>query len=104
MRNMYHKVGMFSQPGDQVRGFGYLHDGSIDTVKTFLSDGPFSINNTEEDNLVQFSLQFPTDLAPIVGQQVTLTATNAAVAGPRVDLMIQRAGQNYNSLMMKELY
>jgi DNA-binding beta-propeller fold protein YncE len=100
MRNMYHKIGMFRAPGDQVRGFGFLHDGAIDTLDTFLGDGPFSINQTEVSNLEQFSLQFPTDLAPIVGQQVTLTATNAGVAGPRIDLMLQRAGQNYNSLML----
>ena len=44
LRNMYQKVGMFGMPavpflntgdngnkGDQVRGFGFLHDGSIDT-------------------------------------------------------------------------
>ncbi|NQX87645.1 MAG: thrombospondin type 3 repeat-containing protein [Halioglobus sp.] len=100
MRNMYHKIGMFSETGDQVRGFGFLHDGSVDTINTFLGEGPFAINQTEVNNLEQFSLQFPTDLAPIVGQQITLTATNAAVAGPRIDLMIQRAGQNYNSLLL----
>ncbi len=36
-------------------------------------------------------LAFDSDLAPIVGQQVTLTNTNAAGAGPRIDLLLQRA-------------
>jgi YVTN family beta-propeller protein len=106
MRNLYHKVGMFgmsansTQTGEQVRGFGFLHDGSIDTVSHFLQASLFSLNTTEEANLEAFGLQFPSDLAPIVGQQVTLTATNAAVAGPRVSLLIQRANQIYPSLMM----
>ena len=49
LRNLYQKVGMFGMPavpfldagdnghqGDQIRGFGFLHDGSIDTVFRFL--------------------------------------------------------------------
>lgn len=100
MRNVYQKVGMFRLPGDQVRGYGYLHDGSIDTVKNFLGNGPFSTSDAQERQLEQFSIEFPTDLAPIVGQQITLTSSNAAVAGPRIDLMIQRAATNYNSLML----
>jgi hypothetical protein len=39
----------------------------------------------------QFLLAFDGDLAPIVGQQVTLTATNGAVANPRIDLLLARA-------------
>jgi CubicO group peptidase (beta-lactamase class C family) len=36
-------------------------------------------------------MAFDTNQAPIVGQQVTLTATNGSVAGPRIDLLVQRA-------------
>ena len=50
--------------------------------------------------LEQFMLQFPTDVAPIVGQQVTLDATNAGVAGPRIDLLIARAGAPFDSLIL----
>ncbi|MBW2667764.1 MAG: thrombospondin type 3 repeat-containing protein, partial [Deltaproteobacteria bacterium] len=106
MRNLYQKVGMFGlstsgpHTGDQVRGFGMLHDGSVDTVKHFLEAPVFSTNNAEEDDLEQFSLAFTSDLAPIVGQQVTLTATNGAVVNPRIDLMIARAGTAFTSLML----
>jgi hypothetical protein len=100
MRNAYHKIGMFQQSGDQIRGFGFLHDGSVDTVKTFLEAGVFDLNNNDENRLEAFNFEFPTDLAPIVGQQVTLTATNAGVADPRINLMIARAQTNYNSLML----
>jgi len=100
LRNVYQKVGMFLQSGNQVRGFGILHDGSVDTVKTFLNSGPFQLNNTQENALQQFVLQFDTDLAPMVGQQVTLTSTNGAVANPRINEMVAQAGTHYNSLML----
>src|SRR5262249_12694992 len=40
-RNLYQKIGMFQSFGDQVRGFGFLHDGSVDTVHDFLFAGVF---------------------------------------------------------------
>jgi hypothetical protein len=105
LRNVYQKLGMFGMPtvpalgrstpagtGDQVRGFGILHDGSVDTVSTFLSAIVFTLTATEEENLEAFMHVFDTNLAPIVGQQVTLTASNSVVANPRVDLLIARAG------------
>ena len=56
LRNLYQKVGMFGMPappfgilpgdndhkGDQVRGFGFLHDGSFDTVFRFMRGIGFS--------------------------------------------------------------
>jgi len=100
MRNLYHKIGMFSTAGDQVRGFGFLHDGSVDTVFNFLGAGVFTLNNAQQRDLEAFSLSFPSDLAPIVGQQVTLTSANAAAVNPRINLMIQRANANFSSFML----
>jgi len=91
VRNAYSKVGMFSTPGQQIRGFGFLHDGSVDSVFTFLGAAVFSINATEERQLEALIHAFPTTFAPIVGQQTTLTNTNSATVGPRITLMIQRA-------------
>jgi YVTN family beta-propeller protein len=104
LRNAYQKIGMFGfaqspfvnggdngNKGDQVRGFGFLHDGSIDTVFRFLNASVFSLTDTERTNLQEFVLSFPTTLAPIVGQQITLTDTNAATVNARINLMIARA-------------
>jgi len=87
-------VGPTTHQGDQVRGFGFLHDGSIDTLFRFHGSGVFSLNDTEQRNLEQFMLAFDSNLAPIVGQQITLTNGNAGVAGPRIDLLIARAAAN----------
>jgi DNA-binding beta-propeller fold protein YncE len=100
LRNMVQKVGMFFSPGDQVRGFGFLHDGSVDTLKTFFESGLFSLSNAEERNLEQLMLAFDSDLAPIVGQQVTRTAATAAAVDPRIDLLSQRCNTPFVSQVL----
>jgi DNA-binding beta-propeller fold protein YncE len=105
LRNAYQKIGMFGMPavpgisttepttpqGPQVRGFGFLHDGSVPTVHRFLGASVFTTTDTQERNLEAFVMAYPSTLAPIVGQQITLTSANAATVGPRIALMIQRA-------------
>jgi hypothetical protein len=104
LRNMYAKVGMFGMPqvdflaggdnghqGPQIRGFGFLHDGSIDTMFRFLGAAVFNLDTSERGQLEQFMFAFPTDYAPIVGQQTTLDAINGAAVGSRIDLLIERA-------------
>jgi YVTN family beta-propeller protein len=91
LRNAYQKLGMFSLPGPQIRGFGFLHDGSVDTIFTFLGASVFSLNDQEQRDLEAFIHAFDTTFAPIVGQQITLDDSNGATVGPRIDMMIQRA-------------
>ena len=106
LSNAYQKVGMFGMPdvpfinvpnadrqvqGDQVRGFGFLHDGSVATIFDFLHASVFFINDTNRADLEQYILAFDTTFAPIVGQQLTLTNTNGAAVDARLDLMINRA-------------
>jgi hypothetical protein len=111
LRNAYTKVGMFGllvafgtgpdNTGDQVRGFGFAHDGSVDTLFRFVSAGAFNFpNETTRRESEAFMLQFDNDIAPIVGQQITLDATNGALVGPRIDLMIARAGTPFTSLLL----
>jgi hypothetical protein len=49
----------------------------------------------------EFLYAFDSNLAPIVGQQVTLTGTNGQAANPRVDLLIARAGAGECDLVAK---
>src|SRR4029079_527855 len=49
----------------------------------------------------QCLLSFEAKLAPIVGQQVTLDAGNAATAGARVDLLLARAAQGECDLIVR---
>jgi hypothetical protein len=93
--------------GAQIRGFGFTGDGSTDTVFRFLSATVFNPTSNSgfpqqnpdgmRRNVEQFMLAFDTDLAPIVGQQVTLTSMNGPSAAARIDLMITRSGTPFVS-------
>lgn len=111
MRNAYAKVGMFgflanfgggpANTGNQVRGFGFSHDGSVDTLFRFVAAPAFVFpDDAMRRNMEAFLLQFDNDLAPIVGQQITLTPTNGAVAGPRIDLLLSRSATPFQSLLL----
>jgi hypothetical protein len=52
-------------------------------------------------DLEQFMYGFPSNMAPIVGQQVTLSAATAAVAGPRLDLLEWAASHSQCDLVAK---
>jgi len=129
LRNLYQKVGMFGMAevpgllggdfdfkGDQVRGFGFTHDGAVDTVFRFNHGPSFSVLVTGEGNgglptgpegelqrrqLEAFMLAFPTNLAPIVGQQITLGAANSPAVTARVDLLRRRADAGDCDLVAK---
>jgi len=147
LRNMYQKVGAFGMAatfnssdtsglasflpppytdngftGDQVRGFGFLHDGSVDTVFRFHSgtvfarrDGTSGLPNLGGFPLITdpgdpakaavelgagiklrrqveaFMMAFDSNLAPIVGQQVTLAAEHDDPVLARISLLEARA-------------
>jgi hypothetical protein len=129
LRNTYQKVGMFGNPfnpgflgddndpkGDQVRGFGFLHDGHMDTIFRFHHGLSFSVLATGEGQggfpvepegdiqrrqVEAFVLAFPTNLAPIVGQQITLARSSSAAVAARVDLLRQRADAGECDLVAK---
>jgi DNA-binding beta-propeller fold protein YncE len=128
-RNVYQKVGMFGNPpnpgflptdhthqGDQVRGFGFLHDGAMDTIFRFhhgisfseLANGPDSGSfapgpegAVQRRQVEAFLLAFPTNLAPIVGQQITLASSSSAAVVSRTQLLRQRADAGECELVAK---
>jgi DNA-binding beta-propeller fold protein YncE len=151
LRNLYQKVGMFgdattfnpndtsgiasslpppyndeSFQGDQVRGFGFLHDGGIDSVFRFHSSTAFiqhpAINNlpanpggfpviTDQASAIAnitlrreveaFCLAFDSNLAPIVGQQATLTPKSGSDVQARINLLEARANAGECDLVVK---
>jgi hypothetical protein len=96
--------------GPQVRGFGFTNEGSVDTIFTFfnalvfnptLNSGfPLIDPDATRRDVEQYVLAFDSDLAPIVGQQVTLTSGNLNSAAARVTLLEQRAGTPFTSLVL----
>ncbi len=134
LRNAYQKVGMFGMPhvptleiqgfnpgnngflGNQVRGFGFLHDGSVDTLFRFFNLMGFNrsgsnaggflagaAGDVQRAQMEQFVLAFDSDLAPIVGQQVSATSStfNAAPVVARIDLMLAQDEADACELVVK---
>ncbi|HEY8379131.1 MAG TPA: beta-propeller fold lactonase family protein, partial [Nannocystis sp.] len=127
LRNLYTKIGAFgmaedpiynrpdlptydvSHKGDQIRGFGFHHDGGKDTPMRFFNvfavangfapDG--FVTHEEQRKVAEFLFAFDSNLKPIVGQQITLTASNGSVVGPRIDLLKARADAGDCELIVK---
>ncbi|MGI9278620.1 MAG: YncE family protein [Endozoicomonas sp.] len=150
-RNLYTRVGMFGLPSrrgflpsetndlasrDQVRGFGFLHDGATDTLFNFLKGGVFDDGATDCSNtntglsngldpakhgcefnfgnvgipddqvrqsLVDFLMESDSDLAPIVGQQITLNSDSPAGDLDRANLLITRSKASFRSKVMNDV-
>lgn len=59
LRNLYEKVGMTMLSSPSRAGFGFLHDGSVDTLERFLSENAFNTATAQElANLVALMLSF----------------------------------------------
>jgi len=106
LRNLYTKVGMFGVPanslipptgflGEQIRGFGVLHDGSVATAFDFISAPVFNFGgagaNQRRRDVEAFMLAIDSGLAPAVGQQVTATPSTFDDAGVVARVLLLRA-------------
>jgi len=107
LRNMYTKVGKFGNSGifsptsgdkgPQIRGFGFMHDGNMDTLDNFLQGSVFRFsadtreNNQKRSDVINFVMAMDSEMAPIVGQQITLTANTGSDTDARLQLLQQRA-------------
>lgn len=101
LRNMYQKVGMFAfnsqtntpHLGDQIRGFGFDNSGAHGSIFDFLSEDVFTLNDADTRLVEELSLAFPSEMPPIVGQQVTITPQNRGRTDiqNRLDLLVARA-------------
>jgi DNA-binding beta-propeller fold protein YncE len=101
LRNMYQKVGMFGSSlspapatGPQVRGFGFSNDGASDTLDTFLSDPVFTFPAPAPASraaVAAFVLALDSDLAPVVGQQITWRSTANAAVEAQLALLKEQA-------------
>lgn len=126
LRNLYQKVGMFGMVpnprfndhnndfmGDQIRGFGVGPEGAVDTVFRFDDQRGFNeapglpgfppgaAGVVLRRQVSSFLHTFDSNLAPIVGQQVTLAAAYDEAAEERVALLIERAGAGECDLVVK---
>jgi hypothetical protein len=76
--------------GPQVQGFGFVNEGSVDTLQHFFQSSIFHVPPRRLNNVIRFVAALDTGLEPIVGQQFTLTQATAD-GQSRIDLMKSRA-------------
>lgn len=149
LRNVYDKVGMFGtsgmnaflqdQPqfvdadgadidafahlGAQVRGFGFVHDGTLDGVRRYLSARPFAVGPPDDEerpfvgdvelvgvprevqrDVEAFVHAYPGNLAPVVGQQITLDDESLTVGASRLLMFVdQHAADNCDLIAHRRL-
>lgn len=89
LRNLYRKVGFARTPGPKKSGFGFTHDGAIDTLTTFFAQPVFNPwPAATKDDIVTFLGSLDTGTAPAVGYQFLLTQANASTAPFAADLAL----------------
>jgi YVTN family beta-propeller protein len=113
LRNLPDKLGMDLGHTNSRAGFGFSHDGSVDSIVRFLQDGLSVTNDQTTADLVAFLLSFSgSDLTPGnvldinrspglasldtpagVGRQITINNSNSV---PLIDTMVSMAGNNTN--------
>ncbi|HEU4597658.1 MAG TPA: DUF4214 domain-containing protein [Pyrinomonadaceae bacterium] len=116
LRGMYQKTGLQKPPAgsprtEQLTGFGFLHDGSFDTLLTFLRLPVFTgfANDNARRDVEAFLLSFDTGTAPAVGLQMTVNASNkgAAETLSRLNLLVQQSNPGLSQnceLVVKGIY
>ena len=71
LRNAYEKIGFEQHVTNNTRGFGFLHDGSVDSIARFLSEPVFNFTSDQQvANMVAFMMS-------IAGSELPAGSTNA---------------------------
>ncbi len=81
LREVYTKTGFSLASTQSIRGFGFTHDASADTVFNYLKRPKFTLSagaagDQQRRDLEAFLMCFPTGTHPAVGVQVTFTGAN----------------------------
>jgi len=122
LRNLYERTGFNATQLESTAGFGYLHDGSVDSIERFIDEPVFNVTSDQQTaNLVAFMLAFsgptgsfgspgalleppgPTSLAThaAVGKQVTLDGPPSTAEDALLDAMAAIANTGQVGLVAK---
>ena len=107
LRGLYQKTGAENTPGEKLTSFGFAHDGTFDTLFTFLRSPVFTFaSDADRRDVAQFLLSFDTGVAPAVGVQVTADAGNRSsqTVLDRVALLAGQALANNCDLVARGVY
>jgi len=103
LRNMYEKTG-FGKTGPVKTGFGFSHNGQWESLFEFFKQPFFTFgSNLVRRDMEAFMLAWDTDIAPAVGAQQTIDATNKnnAEVVTRITTLLTQADIGNCDLMVK---
>jgi YVTN family beta-propeller protein len=91
LRNQYEKTGFEMTQTDNVAGFGFLHDGSVDSLSKFLSARVFRVGSDQDvADLIALTLAFSGsdfgNVNPILGAPAPQSKDTHAAVGAQVTL------------------
>src|SRR5262249_62198733 len=104
LRGMYQKGGMTRADGENITGFGFIHDGSIDSLLDFLRAPVFTFAGDDDRlDVAAFVMAFDTGLAPAVELQVTVNDANKTSTSvtDRISLLRSQADAGNCAQLMK---
>jgi YVTN family beta-propeller protein len=123
LRNLYERTGFNLTQLENTAGFGYLHDGSVDSIERFIDEPIFTVTSDQMTaDLVAFMLAFSGNSAGLgstsgfgleppgpaaqnthaaVGAQLTLFGPPDAEAEARLDAMLALADANQVGVVAK---
>jgi len=107
LRGEYQKTGFTRAAGEQLTGYGFIHDGSTDSLLNFLHAPVFTFqNDNQRRDVEQFVLAFDSGIAPAVGLQVTVNADNknSQTTVDRINLLMAQVIPGNCELVVKGLY
>jgi DNA-binding beta-propeller fold protein YncE len=103
LRDIHKKAGFDKSSQMSDRGFGFLHDGSDDTILAFLDKPGINIGGNHAEGVEAFLHSFHTETHAAIGHQVTLhsgNANDAAVVALLNDMQTV-ANQGHASIVAK---
>lgn len=107
LRNLYRRTDFDHTLSEVKVGFGFIHDGSVDTIASFLDLPAFNFwPQNKMDDIVEFMLAFDTGTAPILGRRALLDSTSFSGVElvAMIDLMETRAAAGDVDLVFRGLF
>lgn len=102
LRNLYEKTRFDDAGAVSVRGYGFIHDGSVQTLVDFLQFPAFTFaNDSEREDVAAFLLAFQTETHPAAGAQWTMDGTNEVAGGARLSTLEALADNDVIGLVAK---
>jgi YVTN family beta-propeller protein len=91
LRNQYEKTGFELTQTDNLAGFGFLHDGAVDSLSRFLSARVFSVRSDQDvADLIALTLAFSGsdfgNVNPMLGAPAPLSKDSHAAVGQQENL------------------